>query len=182
MYQQDSQEFKIFVEKAQNGSKDAFREIFDRLSNRFFAYIFSRTSNRDDALDIVQETFIELWNALNKFQYRSDKAFYGFIFTIIKRKLSRYYKYKHRVVPLNKLSERYISQSEIKQEDYRFMLKHVNALGPKYQDLLRLRYWSEMTFAEIASVLNITETTAKVRHHRALKKLKTNLNKDNYDF
>lgn len=182
MDQQGSQELKILVEKAQNGSKEAFRDIFDRLSNKFFAYIFSRTSNRDDALDIVQETFIELWNALNKFQYRSDETFYGFIFTITKRKLFRYYQSKHKVIPLSKVSEKYISQSGIKQKDYRYILKHVNALAPKYQDLLRLRYWSGMTFPEIASVLNIKETTAKVRHHRALKSLKINLNKNDYAF
>ncbi|XOA43061.1 MAG: RNA polymerase sigma factor [Candidatus Nealsonbacteria bacterium] len=179
MGQKSREDFKILVERAQNGSKDAFRDIFDRLSNRFFAYIFSRTSNRDDALDITQEIFIELWNALNKFQYRSDEAFYGFIFTITKRKLFRYYKDKHKIVSLH---EGHIRQAELKQEDHRFLLKQLDALGQKYQDLLRLRYWSGMTFSEIAAVLNITETTAKVRHHRALQKLKINLKKENCDF
>ncbi|MFQ6084405.1 MAG: RNA polymerase sigma factor [Candidatus Aminicenantia bacterium] len=175
MDQLSSQELSRLVKKAQNGSKKAFREIFERLSNKFFAYVHSRTSNRDDALDIVQETFIELWDALKRFKYKSKQAFYGFIFTIIKRKLYRYYKYKQKFVPLN---EKVISDShEMKTENYQYLLKHVNALAQKHQDLLRLRYWSGMTFGEIASVLNIKETTAKVWHHRAIKKLQALLEK-----
>ena len=176
----DSQKLKISVKKAQNGNKDAFREIFDSLSNKFFAYVFSRTSNRDDALDIVQDVFVDLWKSLKSFKYSSDEALYGFIFTITKRKLSRYYKHKTNFASLDEISEKYIAQPEVNQEDYRFMQKHLSSLGSKYQDLLKLRYWSEMTFAEIASSLNITETAAKVRHHRALKKLKIKLGKNIY--
>ncbi len=178
--EQNSEELKTLVEKAQNGDKDAFKEIFDRLSDRFFAYTFSRTSNRDDALDISQETFIELWNSLKRFKYRSDQSFYGFLFTIIKRKLYQYYRKKQKIISLDKLDEKQLAQPIIKQNDYGYMLKHVDKLTSKNQDIIRLRSWSQMTFNEIAAVLNITETAVKVRHHRALQKLKINLNKENY--
>lgn len=165
-----NQELSRLIKEAQNGSKEAFGEIFERLSNEFFAYVHSRTQCRDDALDIVQETFIDLWGALKRFKYESKEAFYGFIFKIIKRKLYRYYKYRQKFVPLD---EKVVSANyQIPSEDYRYLLKHVDTLTQKYQDLLRLRYWSGMTFNEIASVLNVKETTAKVWHHRAIKKLK----------
>lgn len=179
MDQPSSQELWKLIKEAQNGSEEAFQEIFERLSNKFFAYAFSRTSNRDDALDIVQETFIELWQALNRFQYRSNESFYGFVFTITKRKLSRYYKSK-RVIPLDQINPG--KSYEMRQEDYRYLLKQMNGLTANYQDVLTLRYWSDMTFGEIAAALNIKETTAKVWHYRALKQLKINLDKDEYIF
>ena len=178
--EQNSEELKALVEKAQNGDRDAFKEIFDRLSDRFFAYTFSRTSNRDDALDISQEAFIELWNSLKRFKYRSDQSFYGFLFKIIKRKLYQYYKKKQKIISLDVLDEKQLVQPAAKQNDYGYILGYVNTLTSKNQDIIRLRYWSQMTFNEIAAVLNITETAAKVRHHRALQKLKINLTKDNY--
>ncbi|KKL18891.1 hypothetical protein LCGC14_2470990 [marine sediment metagenome] len=178
--EQNSEELKMLVEKAQNGDRDAFKEIFDRLSDRFFAYTFSRTSNRDDALDISQETFIELWNSLKRFKYRSDQSFHGFLFKIIKRKLYQYYKKKQKIVSLDVLDEKQLVQPAAKQNDYGHILGYVNMLTSKNQDIIRLRYWSQMTFNEIAAVLNITETAVKVRHHRALQKLKINLNKENY--
>ncbi|MCH7529608.1 sigma-70 family RNA polymerase sigma factor [Patescibacteria group bacterium] len=164
----------ILIEEARNGSEKAFREIFEHLNDRLFLYCLSHTKGRDDALDILQDTFVELWIGLQKFSYKSDEAFYGFIFTILKRKLIRYYKKsKRKTVSLeeNGLDPSY----EMEKEDHRYLLRHISALGEKYQDLLRLRYWSGMTFGEISSVLGITESAAKVRHHRALQKLRVNL-------
>lgn len=178
--EENSEELKILVEKAQNGNTNAFKEIFDCLSDRFFAYIFSRTSNRDDALDIAQESFIELWKSLKRFKYKSDQSFHGFLFKIIKRKLYHYYRKKQKIISLDKLNEKQLVQPAAKQNDYGYVLNHIDKLTSTYQDVIRLRYWSQMTFNEIAAVLNITETAAKVRHHRALRKLKINLTKDNY--
>ena len=61
--------------------------------------------------------------------------------------------------------------------DYGYMFQHVNSLSPDHQEVLKLRYWSDMSFGEIASVLNIKETTAKVRHYRAIQQLKTLMEK-----
>ncbi|MCP6717990.1 MAG: sigma-70 family RNA polymerase sigma factor [Patescibacteria group bacterium] len=180
MYQESNQELKILVEQAQNGNKDAFKKIFDSLSDRFFAYIFSRTSNRDDALDICQETFIDLWKSLKRFRYKSDQSFNGFIFTIIKRKLYHYYKNKQKIISLDKLDEKQLAQPIEEQNDYEYILQHIDTLTSGNQDIIRLRYWSQMTFNEIAAVLNITESAAKVRHHRALQKLKINFKKNSY--
>lgn len=173
------QELALLVTKAQNGNKEAFKGIFECLNNRLFTYALLRTSNREDALDIVQETFIELWNTLNKFEYRTEEEFNGFVFTLAKRKLYKYYKSKEKSVQLNEGANGSYGSYEMKTENYRYLLKNVNTLSSENQKLLKLRYWSGMTFGEIASALNIKETTAKVRHHRAIQQLKTLL--ENYD-
>lgn len=165
----------ILVKEARNGSEEAFREIFELLSDRLFLYTLSHTKSREDALDIVQETFVELWVGLSKFSYRSDEEFYGFTFTILKRKLFRYYKRaKYNTAPIEDYEMD--ASYEMEKEDYRYLLKQISSLAEKYQELLRLRYWSGMTFGEISSVLGISESAAKVRHHRAIQKLRVNLN------
>jgi len=165
----DMRQLQSLIEDVQNGNEDAFGEIFKWLSGRLFAYVLSHTAHREDALDIVQEVFIDIWKGLGTFQYKSDEQFYGFVFTITKRKLYKRYKNKHIVVSLE---EDMVHESyEMKTEDYRHLLVHVNDLPTKYQDVLKLRYWSDMPFGEIAAMLGVKETTAKVWHHRALKKL-----------
>lgn len=167
------------IKEAQGGNKDAFRVIFERLSNKLFLYAASRTPSRDNALDIVQETFIELWKSLKKFKYLSVESFHGFIFAIMKRKLFKYYRNKDATIALEKKTAVNCSV-EVKYEDYRHLFKYINSLEEHYQDVLRLRYWSDMAFGEIALALNIQENTARVWHHRALQKLKVNLLKENY--
>jgi RNA polymerase sigma factor (sigma-70 family) len=158
------------VSAAQLDDKEAFRGIFDHLSDRLFAYVVTRVPERDDALDIVQDTFIELWKALFNFQYKSNEQFYGFVFVIMKRRLYRYYKTRHKTVPLD--DNLFTENFEMKTDDFRFLLKNMSVLSPHHQEILRLRYWVGMTFGEIAATLHMREVTAKVYHHRAIKKLR----------
>jgi len=160
------------IEEARKGRTDAFREIFNQFSDKLYGYAISRTASKEDALDVVQDTFVDLWGGLQRFQYRSDEEFGGFVFKILKRKISRQHRARRGDLSLYDVDEAY----EIEVEDYRFVTSNVDTLSPKYQEVVRLRYWAQMSFGEIASALNIKEGTAKVRHHRAIEKLKENLN------
>ena len=54
------------------GDEIAFRELYERLNNTLFKYIVSRTKSRDDAMDLLQDVFIDLWRGLQKFSYKSE--------------------------------------------------------------------------------------------------------------
>lgn len=179
MNRENSQKLQVLIKDVQGGNEDAFRAIFDRLSARLFAYVLSHTSHRDDALDIVQETFIDVWKGLPRFQYKSDEQFYGFVFVVLKRKIYKRHRNMRATVSFD---EEIIHESyEMKMEDYRHLQKHIGKLGEPYQDLLKLKYWSGMTMRDAADMLGITETTAKVRHHRAIKKLQAMLEQKQYE-
>lgn len=168
-----SQSVEGLVAEAKGGNEDAFRELFDMLSDRLFAYALSHTRSRDDALDCVQDTFIDLWSGLEKFRYRNDESFYGFVFLILKRKLYRHYKKKPQTVELD---EKYITENyTLEVEDYRYLERILGTLPERYQELLKLRYWAAFSFKEIAAVMNIKEGTAKVWHHRAINSLQLGL-------
>lgn len=161
----------VLVADAREGKQGAFREIFEHLHARVFGYVLSHTPERDDALDITQDAFVDLWKALRKFEYKSDEEFYGFVFLIVKRKIARFYKHRRATVSFD---EDVADESvDTEREDHRFLIKQIGALAMKYQELLRLRYWGGMKLAEAAAVLGITEGTAKVWHYRALQELKT---------
>lgn len=167
-------ELASLIEEARDGKTEAFREIFNQFSDRLYAYAVSRTASKDDALDAVQDAFVDLWGGLQKFQYRSDEEFGGFVFKILKRKISMQHRLRRGDISLEDMN---VEESyEIEVEDYRFVANNVDSLSPKYQEVVRLRYWGQMSFGEIASTLNIKEGAAKVRHHRAIEKLKENLN------
>jgi RNA polymerase sigma-70 factor (ECF subfamily) len=160
----------VLIADARKGNEGAFREIFEHLHARVFGYVLSHTPERDDALDITQDAFVDLWKSLRKFEYKSDEEFYGFVFLIVKRKIARFYKTRRITVPLD---ENTMDEHTPEHEDHRFLMKQVQTLTVKYQELLRLRYWGGMKLAEAAAVLGITEGTAKVWHYRALQELKT---------
>jgi RNA polymerase sigma-70 factor (ECF subfamily) len=181
----DPKVLKVLVEDAKNGDKEAFREIFELASDRIFAYAYSRTGNRDDALDITQETFIDLWDGLKKLEFRSEEAFYGLVFLIAKRKIYRIYKAHktNKTVSIEESKEAALKEgSKVEIDSGGYLDKYIAMLTEKYRNVLKLRYFSGMTFGEIANNLDIKNTTAKVWHHRAIKKLKVLLQKHDITF
>ncbi|MCK5027470.1 MAG: sigma-70 family RNA polymerase sigma factor [Candidatus Pacebacteria bacterium] len=156
------------------GDEHAFHLLYERINDSLFKYILSRTKHRDDAIDILQEVFIDLWKAFETFTYSSDGQFYGFVFIVTKRKLGKHYKTKRVTIELdeNALEHSYRIDVE-KIDDTRVLMNAVELLTEKYRTVVELRYWSGLTFGEIGKLLGDKETTVKVRHHRALKMLET---------
>ena len=154
------------------GDEQSFHRLYNRLNSPLFKYIISRTKDRDDATDILQEVFVDVWKALQTFTYTSDGQFYGFVFTITKRKLGRHYKTQKITCELdeNALEHSYERNVEL-ADDIRVLMEAVGGLKEKYRTVVELRYWSGLTFGEIGKMLARKETTVKVQHHRALKLL-----------
>ncbi len=168
------------VEEAKDGDQGAFRQIFDRLHGRLFSYARGHVSDRDVAIDVVQDTMIGIWEALPTFEYRSDEAFYAFAFMILKRGLMKTYGKATRApasldAMMEELGDRVLPKETPEYEDYRTLTKVLETLSDGSRDVIMLRYWSELSFAEVAETLGINESAAKVRHHRAMNELRETL-------
>lgn len=177
---------KMLVHDASQGDKQAFKPLFETLHGRLFSFVRSRMAREEDAIDVVQELFIDLWKELPRFAYRSDEEFLGFLFLILRRKIAKHYK---RNEGKNESLEEVLLQSGETTmtehdipiyEDYRYLEKALNELPPATQEILRLRNWSQLSFAEISATLNIKESAAKVRHHRAIEALRNKLQSYGY--
>jgi RNA polymerase sigma-70 factor, ECF subfamily len=171
------QSLKSLIESCQRNPKGHFKAVYDTLIDQVFAYIKGRTSNNDDALDLTQEIFIDLYNAIPSFSYRSDGEFYSFIYTICKRKLAKHYgRQKAEIYPGDEILENLPNQEEPPAEDKDIQMA-LAKLEPETREIIILHHWSRYTFKDIALMLNLTESATRVRHHRALDTLATLLTK-----
>ena len=177
------------VQKAAQGDRAAFRAVFDAGNDKLFHYVWGQLKNREEALDVLQETFIEIWRALPKFRYRSEEEFWGFVFTIARRKIfasrKRSARRKHIDVvdnnSLDLLSAENTEHIPTYPDNHHLLLHALAKLGETSREILKLRYWSELSFKEIALATETSENAAKVRHHRAIKELQTYLPKHYVD-
>lgn len=161
-------ELKRILENART-TDVVFRELYDGTVNKVYAYALNRTRDKAQAMDIVQNAYAALWQSLDRFRYVSDEHFWGYFFTIIRRVLAREWRRKKE----ESLSESYdVVAPDEEHEDYRVLLGAVEDLKEKEQQVIKLRYFSDFSFADIAAALSITEGNAKVIHHRAFEKLK----------
>ena len=68
------------VQRTRAGDRDAFRELVERYQRKIAALVVGMLRNRDDALDIVQETFTKAYENLDRF--KGDSSFYTWIYRI----------------------------------------------------------------------------------------------------
>ena len=179
----ESPTLEELVEGAKNGDRLAFRGIFATGNDRVFRFLLGQLGDREDALDVLQEVFIDVWKGLPRFTYRSDEEFWGFVFLIARRKVFavRAHAHKRNVPVANDTLEALHEQqsSEIThRDDHHHLILAMKNLSALSREVLGLRYWSELSFKEIGIAMSISENNAKVRHHRALKELQTYLPKE----
>ena len=176
----ETESFKTAIEAARKGEHGAFRELFDASSDKVFRYLLGQLGDRNDALDMLQDIYIDLWKGLPRFRYRSDQEFWGFVFLIARRKVYAHRKGADRrhIAVDNETLEILHDQSspqELHSDDHGPLALALRRLSATSREVLNLRYWSELSFKEIALATSTTEGAAKVRHHRALKELQTHL-------
>jgi len=149
----------------------SFKLLYDTTVKKIFRYFMARTGSRDTSIDLTQDVYIALYKGLSRFEYQSDEQFFGYLFTIAKRTHIRNWHSIKDTVPL--LEEYDLEDVREEKEDYRKLLSEVEKLKDKQKMVIKLRYFSDLNFKDIASALSISENYAKVLHNRAIQSLQT---------
>lgn len=163
---------KPIIEACRTDITGQFRGVYEHMIDKVFGYVRFRVNTEEEATDLTQDVFIDLYEALPNFKYQSDLQFYSFVFTITKRKLAKHYA---KVTPekLNRanIEESTLSASLDNTDTNDAVFRALQTLDEETREIITLHHWSRYTFTEIASLLNLTESATRVRHHRALKSL-----------
>jgi RNA polymerase sigma-70 factor, ECF subfamily len=161
------------IAHAAAGDNAAFRRLYDHLEPRVFAYIVSRSPRRDIAIDVTQDVFIAFYQSLQTFRFTTVPQFYAFVFVIVRRSLSAFYRNKHtqqakQNTPLldDDLADRSIDSAV--SDEVEVALRSLDATT---RDIIVLHHWSRYTFGEIAAILKMQESAVRTRHHRGIKQL-----------
>lgn len=158
------------VREASAGNAASFETLYTHLVDRVFSFICARTSTRTEAFDVTQDTFVELYKALRTFTYERDAAFYGFVFTIARRQLAQHYakRAKHHT---DALTEDLVPSGDVSCELTAAVHQALDSLDDRSREIVVLHHFARYTFAEIATLINMTESAVRVRHHRARARL-----------
>lgn len=157
----------------QEGDTSAFRTLFDRFRPSVYAYCARMLGDRDEAEDAAQETFI---HALRDAPgLRSPERFRGWLFGIARHRVMMILRERRKAMlekfdddvwddetPLT-LAERSEIQLNVRNA--------VAALSPAYREVVLLRDFQHLSYAEIAIATESTEIAVKSRLHKARKAL-----------
>lgn len=170
----------LLVSKLRDGDPVSFEKLYQKHFARLYNFCLNLTQSGNDADEIVQETFIKIWEKRKDID--PERSFSGYIFKVARHKV-----YKRSIQKIKKLElEQYYSslrssRSHITEDEvnYNFLRKFINDL------ITRLPHMQKKVFImsringlsnrEIATQLRLSPSTVENHIHLALKSLKKRL-------
>lgn len=166
-------ELSKLITRAQKDDKDAFGKIYYIFCKRIHRYCLINTQSIQNAQDICQETFLRAWKSLPSFSTKGG-SLQAYLFRIAHNLIVDEAR-KKKELPLNidqqESAGELIDQIE-RQDDIQKVRSALSKLKQVERQIIVLRYFEEMTTAEVAKVIGTKEGALRVRIHRVLKKLK----------
>jgi len=153
----------------------AFGQLYDRYVQSIYRYVYSRVGGTHEAEDITSQTFMAAYEALER--YRERGQFSAWLFRIARSKLNDHFRRSRREVGLEAAGE--ILEREdalgtlIRAEELSRIRSIISHLDEEEQELIRLRYVADLSFAEIANLLGRREDAVKKSVYRLLARLKS---------
>jgi RNA polymerase sigma-70 factor (family 1) len=171
---------QLLLTQCSDGDTGAFHEIYNRYSAFVQAVIAARLDDADDAKDLVQDVFINLWGQRRQLNQIDD--FKPYLYVLCRNQVITAYRKKNvRIKGETYLIER-LSEIEHSAEDHRVAKelnsKIVSVVGQLPETMRNCYHLSKnegKKNGEIAGLLNISEKTVRNNVSEALKRLKLNL-------
>jgi RNA polymerase sigma-70 factor (ECF subfamily) len=170
------------VTAARDGDRAAFDELVKATYAESYTLALRLTGNEEDARDVVQEAYIRAFRGLQSF--RGDAQFSTWMYRITANcantHLGKRNKHRHEVLDdADPVADERPTSDPQAQADASALRDRLGvaleALPPKLRQVVVLRDIYDLPHEAIAAELGISETAAKVRLHRARKKLREDL-------
>ena len=183
---------ELLIRRAQHGDADAFEQLLLEHQKNVYNLCYRMAGNPDDAMDLSQETFLRAWRCLDQYQFAS--AFSTWLYRLCSNICIDFLRKRRRqqTVPLtfedaDGEEQTYavpdaqpLPEEQVELKLTRETLAAAMAqLLPEHRAVLQLRVVNEMSYEQIADVLDIQIGTVKSRLSRARNQLKKILERGN---
>ena len=162
------------IEKCRVGDNEAFRHIVERYQAEAIGHATAILGNREDALDAVQEAFIDAFQALD--QLDLNRRFYPWFYVVLR---NRCYKLAHgrqkREMSSSDEMEILAPAATIRPEDSMLLEQAMLELSAEDRELITLRHLDGLSYQELAERLEVPQGTIMSRLYHARKKLRDRL-------
>lgn len=173
---------------ASNISLSKFNEIYDKTHLDLLKYIILKCHNINDTHDIFQETYLELWNILNKKEL-TDTNIKSYLIGIANNKIKKHYTIIQKIKTIslfetNKQDKELIENIKdqmnlndllIKEDNWNIIWQYIkNKKNKDIPKVFYLHYKLELSIKEIAKELKTSESYIKHLIYRTLKELQIN--------
>ena len=177
------------VRESRRGDKEAFRELVERYQRKVLSVAQGMVHNRDDAVEIAQETFVKVFENLDSF--KGESSFYTWLYRIAVNRAIDFQRRerRHPTVGFEDSAGTGEGYEEILKEEGLTdpfhqaqaheiggrVIEAINELTPDHKAVILLREVEGLSYDEISRVMQCSKGTVMSRLHYARKKLQKKL-------
>ena len=169
------------LQQAVRRDRTAFSTLYDLHIDRVYKFVFYWLPSQADAEDITQEVFFRAWRSIDKYKV-SESPFIAWLITIARNLVNSHYRSAKKLVPLDDMDPAGDSNPQ-KEAEINFTRDYIRdaimKLKGDKQSVIQMRFISEMSYEEVAKAMNKSEGAVRVLQYRALKELKSIMEKSN---
>lgn len=169
--------------KLDNSKELAFKTLVKRYKEKLYWHIRKIVISHDDADDVLQNTFIKIFRNIDKF--KGDSKLYTWMYRIATNESISFLNSKAK---RNQVSNETLNENAIKNlvadvyfegDEIQLKLQKAIAQLPRIQQLVfNMRYFDDIKYKDMSSILETSEGALKASYHIAVKKIKTYLQAD----
>ncbi len=163
---------------AKAGSAEAFESLVNRHAARIFNFLCHRVGNVHDAEDLTQETFLQAYQSIHRFD--STASFVTWLFTIARRTAASHFRAARptEMIESDTRSNLADPADALERKDERSSVWALaRKLKPNQYEALWLRYGEGFSVTETARIMRTNSIYVKVLLHRARRGLAENLSR-----
>lgn len=156
--------------------EQAFRHLISKYKERLYWHIRKIVLNHDDTDDVLQNTFIKIWNGLDSF--RGDSSLFTWFYRIATNESITFLNQRKRkmmpgLTDVNEyLLENLESDTYFDGDEWQMMLqKAIATLPDKQRIVFNLKYFEEMKYEDMSEILETSVGALKASFHHAVKKV-----------
>jgi RNA polymerase sigma-70 factor (ECF subfamily) len=170
----------VFKNLIVQGDEKAFSSFYELFWEPLYLYVFKVLQDQEEAMDVVQETFVAVWQ--QRHQVLLTHSISSYIYSIARYKafsvIRKNIKQKDYLASLIDFFDQYAQTPEeimISKQLQHLLDEQIDTLPPKMKEIFLLSREAQLSYKEIAEKLNISDKTVKKQISNSLKIIRMRL-------
>jgi RNA polymerase sigma-70 factor (ECF subfamily) len=176
----ETAEVRTLVERAKEGDREAFEELYLLHFDRIYGYLQLSVGNRHDAEDLTNQTFVKMIDSIDRFEWRKVPLS-AWLFRIAHNLAMDHFRSRRRWQPEEEPPEPPGSEVRSAEDEAlhtigrESMFELIESLSEDQKQVLTLKFVFDFSNAEVGTILGKSEGAVKSLQHRALGSLRRQL-------
>ncbi|MBS1681396.1 MAG: sigma-70 family RNA polymerase sigma factor [Bacteroidetes bacterium] len=157
-----------------------FGALYEKYFGRIFKFIYAQTDDEALTADLCSQTFLIALNQLHKFEFRGVPVSAWF-YKIASNEVNKHFRKSKssKVYSLDEMHARMLveqTEAEFSDDTITQLVNFMKGLPAEMLEALQLRFFEDKDFKEMAFILDLSESSVKMRTYRALDQLRKKFN------